>query len=126
VLRGTETLLLVEDDDGLRMVGVRVLGHAGYRVLAARDRTSARDHVRAEGKIDLLVTDVVLPDGSGPELAAELTAAQPSLRVLFTSGFTAKVMKREGVVAADATFLEKPYGADALRAKVREALDRRS
>jgi two-component system cell cycle sensor histidine kinase/response regulator CckA len=122
--RGRETILLVEDDDQLRDVERLVLARSGYRVLAARDAAEAlaicADRSQA---IHLLLTDVVLPQMSGPVLAQKVTAARPEVRVLCMSGHTNDSVVRHGILTADIAFLQKPVTPDTLAGKVREVLD---
>jgi CheY-like chemotaxis protein len=116
--------LLVEDEDGVRTAATRILEARGYVVLAAADGEEARAVARMHGgRIDLLLTDVVMPRLGGVELARELRATEPSLRTLFASGHAIDEVERRGVVAGEGTFLHKPYTPDALVAAVRRALD---
>ena len=121
---GTETILLVEDDARVRELAARVLKQRGYRVLEAEDGTAAlaasMGHV---GPIHLLLTDVVMPDISGPAVAGKLQAQRPEARVLYMSGYTDDAMVKYGVIAGRMPFLQKPFSPAALAAKVREALD---
>ena len=120
---GSETILLVEDEPAILSVGQMMLEKLGYRVLAA-DRPEealrlARTH---EGTIDLLITDVVMPGMNGSDLAAQLHALHPDLRVLFMSGYTADVIARQGVLEDGACFVQKPFSLQELAAGVREVL----
>ena len=118
---GTETVLLVEDELALRELARRVLEQRGYRVLLAADATEALGLAETfAGPIDLLVSDVVLPDLSGPQLAERLTAAHPGLCVLFVSGYAEPDDDR--TEPGDHPFLAKPYTHDALARAVHEAL----
>jgi len=122
--RGTETVLLVEDTQAVRALVARVLEGLGYTVLEASDASMAEIvAARHHGKIDLLLTDVVMPGDSGPELARRLSAARPGLRVLYTSGYADDAVVHHGVVAAGAAYLQKPFTPDALARKTREVLD---
>ncbi|GIW72909.1 MAG: hypothetical protein KatS3mg102_2451 [Planctomycetota bacterium] len=120
---GTETLLLVEDDPGVRRLLERVLAEHGYRVLVASDGAQALAAAeRHPETIHLLVTDVVLPGMSGPELAQALLARRPGLRTLYLSGYPGRAVVRHEVLPEGASFLSKPFRpADVLR-RVREVL----
>jgi two-component system cell cycle sensor histidine kinase/response regulator CckA len=124
-LNGHETILMVEDDDLVRQISVLTLERQGYQVLVARDGAEAlaRAH-EYQGPIHLLITDVIMPRLSGQDLAASLRASFPRLRVLYISGYADEGLARHGVVDPDASFLEKPFVATALAAKVREVLGR--
>jgi PAS domain S-box-containing protein len=121
---GRETILLVEDDEQVRKVAVRILEGAGYAVVAAASGAEALElfSVR-EGKIDLLITDVVMPRMSGRELVTTLQEHTPDLKVLFTSGYTENSIAHHGVLDPGVEFLGKPFGRDGLLRKVREVLD---
>jgi PAS domain S-box-containing protein len=123
VPRGTETVLLVEDEETVRSLAREVLKRNGYTVLEAQNADEARLIDREHGgSIHLLLTDVVMPGLNGPELAAQLAAGRPGLRVLYMSGYThgAPVCQTRG---PDPAFLPKPFMADTLASKVREVLD---
>jgi two-component system cell cycle sensor histidine kinase/response regulator CckA len=122
--KGGETVLVVEDDDAVRALTRACLEARGYAVLAAGDAEEA-GRVAADypGRIDLMVTDVVMPGCGGRELAGRLTAARPGLRVLYVSGHTEDAVLRHGVRDAEVAFLQKPFLPDALARKVRELLD---
>ena len=121
---GSETLLVVEDDEQGRTYARRVLEARGYRVLVAGNGDKALAAAAAhEGSIDLLVTDVIMPGMSGATLAERLVASRPGLRVLFASGYTENTIVRHGILETDVAFLAKPYSPDALARKVREVLD---
>ena len=122
--RGAETVLLVEDAPRVRAVVREILEMNGYRVLEAHDGQQAIELSRAHpGPIQLMVTDVVMPQMSGRELAQHLGRARPDMRVLFMSGYTDNAIVRHGVLEAGTAFLSKPFTPDALAAKVREVLD---
>jgi len=121
---GSETVLLVEDEEAVRVLARRVLKAQGYHVLEAR-RTG--DAIRlAEtypGPIPLMVTDIVMPQMSGPDLARRLAASRPEMKVLFMSGYPGgSVDQLQGLDAA-ATFIQKPFTSATLSRKVRELLD---
>lgn len=123
-LQGSETLLLVEDEDSLRKLSRHLLELCGYQVLeadsGAEALTVARDH---RGKIDLLLTDVVMPGMSGRTLAEQLESERPDMRVVYMSGYTGKTVGDHGVLAEGCFFLPKPFTREALARKIREALD---
>jgi PAS domain S-box-containing protein len=121
--RGRETLLLVEDEEAVRHFLTRALERAGYRVLSAADPPAAVALAMAtDDAIDLLVTDVVLPGGTGPELAKVLTATRPALPVLYISGYADAVLARQQVRPKVSHFLQKPFSAAELVARVRHIL----
>jgi PAS domain S-box-containing protein len=122
--RGSETILLVEDDDQVRVVARSILRRNGYRVIEARDAGEALLHSETHhDKIDLLLTDVVMPQMSGPELARQLAGGRPDMKVLCMSGYTDDSILRHGVLAAHIAYLQKPLTPDALSRRVREVLD---
>ncbi len=124
LLRGTETILLVEDEEAVRMLSRALLERQGYRVLAASDAEEAMQIAgRESASIDLLVTDVVMPGESGPELFERLRPLRPAMRVLFLSGYTDEAIVRRGVLKPGTPFLQKPFTATSLSTKVRELLD---
>jgi len=120
---GTETILLVEDEDIVRRLAKQVLESRGYRVIEA---ASGKDAIRlAEDKpdaIDLLLTDVVMPEMSGRELAGRLASLRPEIRVLYMSGYTDDTIIHHRVLEAGINFIQKPFTPDALALKAREAL----
>jgi len=121
---GTETILLVEDEESLLKLAERILAERGYTVLTAASPSKAREIFKRHGdRIDLLVTDVVLPECNGRQLYEELVAQHPSLKVLYASGYTANAIAHRGVLAANTAFLQKPFTPDGLAGKVREVLD---
>jgi CheY-like chemotaxis protein len=121
-----ETVLFVEDEVALRDLMHRVLAKGGYTVLAAGDGLEALAIVEGHpGRIDIVVTDVIMPRMSGPELATRLRARDPSIRLLYVSGYTADQLRSQTAdLGADATLLAKPFTSDGLLRKVREVLDR--
>ncbi|HTR76502.1 MAG TPA: PAS domain S-box protein [Gemmatimonadaceae bacterium] len=122
--RGTETILLVEDEPGVRMAASELLRIQGYSVIDASDGVSAiRAASKTKGPISLLITDVVMPKLSGPALAEQLAAHRPGLKVLFVSGYADNTLLKHGVLEAGIHFLQKPFKLDALAIKVREILD---
>ncbi len=122
--RGTETVLLVEDEAAVLDLSRRILERAGFTVLAARTPAEAMKLAdRSGGAIQLLLTDVMLPGMSGKELKEKLEHLCPGIRCLYTSGYTADVIAHRGVLEDDVHFLAKPFSITALVAKVREVLD---
>ncbi len=124
-LPGHETILLVEDEAALRHLVRLTLEEIGYTILEAEDGSSALA-LAAEhpDTIDLLLTDVVLPQKSGRKLAEELHAHRPQMRVLFMSGYMDDAVMRHGVLMAEMNFLSKPFSRSALASKVREVLEK--
>jgi two-component system, cell cycle sensor histidine kinase and response regulator CckA len=125
---GSETLLLVEDERALRDLAAKVLTRHGYTVLTAAHGPAALDIWRGQqGSIDLLLTDMVMPEGmSGPELAAAIQEQHPQARVLFTSGYSHDVATPDLVLLEDVNFLPKPYHPSRLLRIVRDCLDRKA
>ena len=120
---GSETILLVDDADIVRRLARDVLSRAGYRVLEAGGADEALQVAGSlTAPIDLLVTDIVMPGVSGLELAGQLRAARENVRVLYTSGYTDTTVVRDGLLAQDAAFLQKPFTPEDLLRKVREVL----
>ena len=123
-LNGTETILLVEDDEGVRGLALMCLEVHGYKVLTAVDGKDALQVVeRHQGPLDLILTDVVMPNASGPEFVELLKPQMPDVKVLFMSGYTDDAVLRSGLLRADVSFIQKPYSAVGLARKVREVLD---
>jgi CheY-like chemotaxis protein len=122
---GSETILLVEDAELVRNLARQVLEGAGYRVLEAANAEAAIDLCeRINGdKIDLLLTDVIMPGMSGNEMSRILLAKQPGMPVLYMSGYTDDAIVQHGVLEAGINFLQKPFTPGALALKVREVLD---
>jgi two-component system cell cycle sensor histidine kinase/response regulator CckA len=122
-LRGSETVLLVEDDEPVRRIMCQTLRKYGYRVVEASDGAEAiRTASGFAGGIDLLVTDVVMPRMGGRELAQRLTTERPRVRVLFVSGYPEKALACKGVLDASNTYMSKPVTPDAFVRRVREVL----
>jgi two-component system, cell cycle sensor histidine kinase and response regulator CckA len=121
---GTETVLLVEDADSLREMIREILEEAGYTVLESSDPDEALFKVSTfASPLGLILTDVVMPGMSGPELAKSVRLARPEIKVLFMSGYTDEAMGVHGVLGTGTQFIQKPFAADALLRKVREAID---
>jgi two-component system cell cycle sensor histidine kinase/response regulator CckA len=123
--RGSETVLLVEDEPELRTLAREILAAWGYTVLHSGDSTQAFGLAeRHNGSIHLLLTDVVMPGMSGREVADRLLSTRPDMKVLFMSGYTDSAIVHHGVLDPGTPFLPKPFTPDALVRKVREVLDR--
>jgi PAS domain S-box-containing protein len=123
--RGSEAILLVEDEETLRELTREILAEAGYRVLEAENGARAFEVAAVHpGPIHLLLTDVVMPGLSGPKTAERLAALRPGIRVLFASGYTADELGPHGVLDSSVAFIQKPFGPELLLARVREVLDR--
>ena len=120
--RGYENVLVVDDDPHVREVTTRALRASGYRALSASDGSSAL-RMLAREPIDLLVTDVVMPGMNGRELAESALRSLPSLKVLYTSGYTDDEVVARGVMRGEVEMLDKPFRVDKLAAKVRQILD---
>ena len=121
---GTETVLLVEDEVVVRRLVAELLESDGYTVLQAGDGPSALELLRRHpGAVDLLVTDVVMPGMSGPEVVQAVTAMRPGTHVLYTSGYTDTALDHHGVLEPGTAFLQKPFGSQELLRSVRALLD---
>jgi len=124
VPQGTETILVAEDQDGIRELARVFLESCGYTVLVAKDGAEALELSELhKGPIDLLVTDVVMPKVNGPELAQRLARARPAMKTLYMSGYLERATAHHDVLAPDTISLEKPFSLHRLASKVREALD---
>ncbi len=122
---GSETVLLVEDEDIVRNLCVQILEQLGYKVMQARNGAEAIALAQGYGdRIDLLMTDVVMPGMSGAELATQLVLLRPEMKVLFTSGYTDDAIVRHGILEEGVSFIGKPYTPSALAKKVRGVLDK--
>ena len=122
---GTETVLVVEDEDTLRTLCERILGDLGYQVMTARNGAEAIALAQGYGdRIDLLLTDVVMPGMSGRELATQLVLHHPEMQVLFMSGYPDDAIGKHGVLDEGVSFIGKPYTPLALARKVREVIDK--
>jgi PAS domain S-box-containing protein len=122
--RGTETILLVEDEASVRDLTAKILRQWGYTVLEAHDGHSALSVLgRYSGPIHLLLTDVVMPDMSGPEVARRVREGRPSTKVLYMSGYTDDAVLQHGVLTRETPFLQKPFMARELAMKLREVLE---
>jgi PAS domain S-box-containing protein len=123
-VQGTEQVLLVEDNEAVRKLLLQSLGSLGYTLLeASTPRAALALSEEFDGRIDLLVTDVIMPEMNGRQLADELLGTRPELRVLYTSGYTDDAMVGRGVLTEGMAFLQKPFAIDQLALKAREVLD---
>jgi CheY-like chemotaxis protein len=123
--KGTETVLLVEDEPAVRAMTQAALQRHGYTVLPAASGSEALRIARAnEGAIKVVLTDVVMPGMSGPQLVEQLREGHPRLVALFMSGYTSDAVLRHGIETGQADFLLKPFSTSALAAKLRQVLDR--
>lgn len=124
LVRGSETILLVEDEEALRVLAQSILEHRGYKVLAPKEVKEAlalsENH---GGPIHLLLTDVVMPKMSGSELAKQVISRHPGVKVIYMSGYTNDAIVQHGVLESEVSFLQKPFSPDSLARKVREVLD---
>ena len=124
-LSGSETVLIVEDDNSLRKLAQKSLQPHGYRVLVAENGEDAlRISKEHEGTIDLLITDVVMPRMGGKEVAERLQTLYPRMKVIYMSGYTDDSIVHRGVLAPGLNFLEKPFSPAGLTRKVREVLNK--
>jgi CheY-like chemotaxis protein len=124
LVRGHETILLVEDEPSILKLTTRVLTRQGYAVLPAMTPSEAiRLAIEHTGTIHLLMTDVVMPEMNGRDLAKDLQSRYPGLKVLFMSGYTADIIIHQGVLDQGVQFIQKPFSVEDLGAKVREVID---
>jgi len=121
---GAETVLLVEDEEGVRKLLSYVLARSGYDVIEATNGEEALDAFdRRGGDIHLVLTDMVMPRMNGRELGERLRQIRPALKIIYMSGYTDDVLLQTGALGPDMCFLPKPLRPDVLTARVREALD---
>jgi len=125
-VHGTETILIVEDDEALRDLATIVLEKLGYRVYQGASGPEALRIAAGLTRLDLLLTDVVMPQMSGKELAEQLESSRPGMKILFTSAYTEDAIVHHGILEAGIDFLHKPYTPSALARKAREILDGRA
>jgi CheY-like chemotaxis protein len=122
--RGVETVLLVEDEPSVRSLAQAILTRQGYQVLVADSGANALAIWEARrGRIDVLLTDVIMPQMSGGELAHQLRERNPGLKVLFMSGYTDDMLADHGVLAGETQLIPKPFTAESLGRKLRDVLD---
>ncbi len=121
---GTETILIVEDDEAILSLSTTVLEKLGYKVLAApAPRHAIRLVNEHRGDVHLLITDVVMPEMNGRELAEKLNAIRPNLKCLYMSGYTADLIAHRGILDERVNFIRKPFGSSDFAARVRQVLD---
>ena len=116
--------MVVEDEEALRALTKRLLQRLGYSVLVAANADAARQQFNQNESIDLLLTDVVMPGSSDPELVKRLVEQRPTLKVIYMSGYTDDAIVHHGVLAPGIEFLAKPFTSESLSRKVRDVLDR--
>ncbi|HZC80715.1 MAG TPA: response regulator, partial [Nitrospiraceae bacterium] len=122
--RGSETVLLVEDDEMVRALSQAILERHGYHVMVARNGQDAlRFAQEGSGPIHLLLTDTIMPVMNGPELAKQFRSIRPETKILFMSGYTDKVISRTTALEPGTAFLQKPFTPQTMTHKVREVLD---
>jgi CheY-like chemotaxis protein len=122
--RGRETILLVEDDQAILKMTEKMLKQLGYQILTAQTPKEAINIAQKyTNNIHLLITDVVMPDMSGPELTERLLTIFPNIKVLFMSGYTANVIAHQGVLDEGVHFIQKPFLIKDLGTKVRSILE---
>jgi two-component system cell cycle sensor histidine kinase/response regulator CckA len=117
-------VLVVEDEKGLRELAKRLLERQGYTVLLAANADEALQVFEQDVSIDVLLTDVVMPGGSGPELTGRLVEQHPALKVIYMSGYTEDAIVHHGVLDPGIAFIHKPFTSETLARKIRDALDR--
>ena len=121
--RGTETILLVEDNEQLRKMVALILRECGYTVLEAADPQEALlQSERHEEAIHLLLTDLVMPGSNGREVATRIKAARPLIKIIFMSGYSAPFMADRGLLDPGVTYIQKPFSPESLATRVREVL----
>jgi two-component system cell cycle sensor histidine kinase/response regulator CckA len=120
---GNETILLVEDEEPLRKVVVELLSQLGYNVLSAANAREALRLATDDQQVDLLITDVLMPEISGPELARQLQTRRPLLKVIFISGYDDGSLAPDGVLPNEVVLVHKPFTVRALSATLRQVLD---
>ena len=123
---GRETVLVVEDEEGVRTLIRLALASAGYKILELEEAEKTLEFCATyDGPIHLLLTDVVMPKMSGPLVAEMVSAVRPNIKVLYMSGYTDDAIVHHGVLGQDMPFIQKPFSQMALRKKIREVLDRK-
>lgn len=121
---GTETILVVEDEENVRELTLRILKKQGYRVLEARDGNEALLLFKGKGEsIDLILTDMVMPGMSGRQLVDQLKTIHKDLKMLYMSGYTENAITHEGILEEGTNYIQKPFTLEKLAMKVRQVLD---
>jgi CheY-like chemotaxis protein len=120
---GTETVVLVEDDEAMLSISRTMLEKLGYTVLAAPTPAEALRLVENHPRPDLLMTDVVMPEMNGRELTGKIRKIRPGLKCLYMSGYTTDVISRQGILDEGVNFIQKPFAIDDLAQKIRQVLD---
>jgi CheY-like chemotaxis protein len=124
-VRGSEVVLVAEDNDQVRELVTRILTPLGYTVIEAANGSEALAAAESCGRpVDLLLSDVIMPEMNGKELADRLTATHPALKVAYMSGYTAEAIVHRGKLAAGMHLIPKPFAPSVLAREVRRALDR--
>jgi CheY-like chemotaxis protein len=127
LLRGGETILVVEDEENVRRLAVRILERQGYTVLEASCVNDALTLCKeCKEPIHMILTDVVMPEMSGPQLAEQLVSLLPKIKVLYMSGYTDNAIFHQGVLKDGVNYIQKPFTIDGLARKMREVLDKDS
>ncbi len=122
--KGTETILVVEDEEVVRDLSCRILRSLGYRVLEAANGKEALELVaKCNGRIDLVFTDVVMPQMGGPEMVENLLEMRPGIKVIYTSGFTESTIVERGVALGKVRLIQKPFTRELLAQRIRRTLD---
>lgn len=119
-----ETIMIVEDDPSTLRLATRILNGLGYSVISTQDPTEAVKLAQDQkGEIHMLLTDVIMPEMTGKDLAKSMLVLNPALKILFMSGYTADIISRQGVLSEGVNFLQKPFSSKSMALKVREVLD---
>ncbi len=120
---GTETILVVEDEELVLHNVVRTLRRKGYRVLAAASGPLALALLKAEGTVELILTDVIMPQMNGSELIKQVRALYPAIKALYMSGYPEDLLSKEGVLETGVPLISKPFYSESLCQKIRDVLD---